>query len=645
MLHRFLRYGLLLGLAASPVLAQEDEKLYLVAPAPAENPNEEAPEAENPPELPVLEAPTPPERCCTPMQQAMLNDLDNMRNIIESHYAPRHWKKSYMGWDLDEEIEKAKDKVLSADKLSVKVYQRALRDLFMSMSDYHVNIRFHSTEKAVLPFQVESAGGRYYFHYINRDQLSPLNYPIMEGDELVTFDGRPVDQVVQEIKLRELCSTKSGTDQALAERMLTARSGATGALVPRGPVSITVRSHVTGKESSYQLIWDYTPEKVKDIVDGQEHRAAKRRPIMAQKPKNPFMGDDEDMAQHPFFARPMMTSWADILDVDSGKEENANPHALGAHKSFIPPLGKILWEAEPNDRPFYWYIYETPDRRRIGYVRIPHYGGLGRGHGLGGVDIAVKRFSQIIEKMEDLTDAMVIDQVNNPGGYKAYFYALASMLTEKPLYSPKERIAITQEEVQHAIEALEYFDWVTDDEDAQMFFGGRQTLMGLPVNYQFVRFFVEYCHFIIDQWNEGNMLTEPTHWIGVDQINPHPRVRYTKPILLLVNHLDFSGGDYFPAVLQDNKRVTVFGTRTAGAGGFVYWENYPNAFGVSGFSLTGSLAERIDKNPIENLGVTPDIEYEMSVVDMHYGYLGYVLSIQAAVNELLEGDNNKPKQG
>ena len=54
---------------------------------------------------------------------------------------------------------------------------------------------------------------------------------------------------------------------------------------------------------------------------------------------------------------------------------------------------------------------------------------------------------------------------------------------------------------------------------------------------------------------------------------------------------------------------------------------------MQSFSVTGSIAWRLGKMPIENLGVTPDIAYELTPEDYTDGMQGY----KKAVNDTLAG--------
>lgn len=120
-------------------------------------------------------------------------------------------------------------------------------------------------------------------------------------------------------------------------------------------------------------------------------------------------------------------------------------------------------------------------------------------------------------------------------------------------------------------------------------------------------------------------------------------ISYTKPILLLINELDYSGADLFPAVLSDWGVVTTFGTETVGAGGNVIDANYIGNSEMT-IRLTQSLMYRerevtapngVRTHYIENVGVTPDIEYETTMEDYRDGFRRYRDVVSQAVLNLI----------
>lgn len=93
-------------------------------------------------------------------------------------------------------------------------------------------------------------------------------------------------------------------------------------------------------------------------------------------------------------------------------------------------------------------------------------------------------------------------------------------------------------------------------------------------------------------------------------------IAYSKPVMVLADEMSASGGDFFPAVFQDNQRGILFGMRTMGAGGSVVpWDATSYSEGFA--RITVSLMERKNNvitaeypaaKYVENIGVRPDIE-------------------------------------
>lgn len=546
------------------------------------------------------------------IKKRVLSDLEFIRHVFEVKYAPLAWKNEFSKWELNQAIDEAKAKIQSLPEPTIKECQVILRDFFNTTRDYHAGVRFYSTEMANLPFLIQRAEGRYFVSFVDRSQVSTKEFPFEVGDEILTFNGQPIKKVIEELRQQEFGLNTLETDQALAELNLTFRRGDMANVVPSGSVTVAGKQKQTNKNLSAQLKWNYIGEHIRDMSKF-EH------PVQWLVKKEETLKNSLQINE--FFNKFMVSHFWDPAAI---KALQVNNHTIGARSSYIPVLGaEKVWTSE-SDNFFDAYIFESSSGKKIGYIRIAHY--------IGEKD-EVEEFGSIMNYFQDHTDALVIDQINNPGGSLFYLYGLVSTLADKPFFTPKHRIALTQGEVNMALTLLPYLEWIRNSEEARGALG--ETMEGYPIDYEFIKLMKQFCYFIVDQWNEGKLFSDPTYLYGFNELKPHSDYRYSKPILLLVNSLDFSGGDFFPSILQDNKRATIMGVRTAGAGGYVINVEYPNHSGIKNFNLTGSIALRKDQKPIENLGVEPDVHYHLSVKDVQDGYKEYAAAIVTAVENLI----------
>jgi hypothetical protein len=532
------------------------------------------------------------------LSNAVIENLYAMKSVYRSEYAPADWKRKFINYDLDTAFQQALDAVNASPNLTQAESREILKDFIYKMKDYHVSISFVATEAANLPIVVKGAEDRFFLAYIDRTKLPESSFPYHIGDELISFDGKPALQAVTEVQA-EIPANIIETDRAIAEKNLTNRSAAKGLIIPKGPISLGIKPQGTDHVFNTQIMWDHTPEKVTPrantslfIQNGMKHSPLKN---------------------------PMMHAQVDKQVVGE------NQYQMGARKTFTPDLGNKIWQTDDSNT-FYAYTYVNSQNKSIGYVRIPSYTPANAVQ-------AVADFESIIKVFETSTDAMIIDQVNNPGGAVFYLYALASMLTDQPLQTPLHRMSITQTDVVQARALIEKYKHVNSDEAALEALKDDQS--GYPHSYELVQFMLSHYRMIVAEWKAGHHLTRPYWMVGVNHINP-AAVHYTHPILLLTNHLDFSGGDFFPAILQDNKRATILGSRTAGAGGYVRDVHIPNNIGIDSFKVTESIAERVNGQPIENLGVVPDVLYEMTPSDYQTNFKPYIGKIESTLSALLQ---------
>jgi C-terminal processing protease CtpA/Prc len=526
------------------------------------------------------------------LKEPMKQELVFIKNQFAQGYAPLLWKQQTFNLSLDEELRLAQNKVDECQ--TMRECRNAVVQFLASTRDYHVGYSFYSTEMSTLPLTIKSFEGKFIVVEVDDKKLDQKLIPIAVGDEVLEFNGNAIAEEAQKLFEHEVVNVEV-TDRAYADLMLTRRRASRNYNVPKGTVDLKVKSNKEDKIYDVQLTWEYKPDSFARIDRPQ---------------KKSKLG----------FRLPQMLSMK-ALEMSNA----ASPYSLGTRESFLPAFGDKIWESEAENT-FDAYIFKNEIGKLIGVVRIPSY--------TPDDEIkAVEQFGKIIERFQKVTDGMIIDQNNNPGGSVFYLYALASMLTDKALHTPKHKMAITYSEVQEAIDITKQLKDVTDNESAVKEMGS--DLSGYPVSYQVVTMIRNFADFILAEWKAGKKLSSPYYIWGVDKINPNVKVQYTKPILVLTNELDFSGGDFFPAIMQDNKRVTVVGQRTAGAGGYVHSMEYPSAFGLTQIGYTGSIAERLSLNPIENLGVTPDILLPMTVEDVRNEFKPYRDAVMKVMNEKL----------
>lgn len=549
----------------------------------------------------------------TQQKKQMLNDLDFITNLFEISYAPLIWKSEEFGWDLDAERIKAKRMVSEDPLLKQKAFQRIIKDFCLSTKDYHVVPDFYSTEYSSLPFNIKSADGKYFVTFVDLEAFEQDSSSLSVGDQLLFFQGRPIEEAVNEFRIKEIGNNFIGTDQALAEFYFTSRMGNLGHDIPKGKAEIIFYQASTKEKKTVSLDWDYYVEK---IIGTDASLLAKSLTRIPQRLK-------KDSWQKVF-----MTPHCIRKKVHRASNEDA-AQLFGARKSFVPELGDILWESDKGNE-FHAYLFLMENDLVGAYVRIPSYYVDG--------DKAAMAFSDIIELFEEVSDVLVIDQLNNGGGVVLYLYALLSMLTDKELELPQHRMILTQEDLYLAVNRLSTLEHVKNDRGARKKFG--DTLDGAIVNYQLIKDLQNSYQFIIDQWNQGKLLTDYSYLYGMEKISPHPEVRYTKPILVLVNSLNFSAADFFPAIMQDNKRAKIMGTRTAGAGGYIERISFPNLNGIEGIDITASFSLRTNGMPIENYGVIPDITCEITQKDLQNNYSEYKQNILKELKHLNESPQN-----
>ncbi|MFC1853089.1 S41 family peptidase [candidate division CSSED10-310 bacterium] len=494
-------------------------------------------------------------------------EFEHMVHMVNKYYGPIEWKNELLGVDI---LGSADDFIAQIEKVKNDLdYFDLLFGFISQFQDGHTGFSIMSSYAAYLAFNVDLYEGKLLID----DIWDPrLNLEI--GEELVSMDGESAADLVA--RLRKYMPGGFGRcSQRWATYLVTIRYQPLYPEVVSGDVDVVVRG-LDGTTRTETMTWS---------TQGMPYESGIYTDYLSSGGIN---------ADHNIWHQ------LQSIELPAQRLEFFTNVGKYGHRapSFKLPDGfeKRLGKGEDE---LYSGIYPAGGKM-IGFLRIPTMRN----------DDSYIVFRQEIRALDSMTDGLVIDIMDNPGGSVDWCNHMARHLHRElwPQCLFQVRPTLTM--------IYDFEEWLNEDY--------------LPPEWQ------ETLEIAIEKlWEaylSGETLTEP---ISLDfkckgeMCNPAVDVLgnpigYSKPIIILINELSISGGDYFPATMQDSGRAKLVGYRTAGGGGHVvgYSQNLP--YTESSYSLTGSLMYRYqavqptgypETHYIENVGVHPDYDYDYQNLD------------------------------
>lgn len=571
-------------------------------------------------------------------------DFNQLAALYAKNYAPYQLKISLIGFDL-----------LSIQPWLTQV-QQSTTDLefydicvkyVASLQDSHDEFILPSIFEAWLHMDVNIYDGKVLIGYIDPDYLSPRRYPLQIGDEIISVDGTSAADLITSF----LPYSVNGEANPISRMRL-----ASGAIMDRyqgwmtnapsvGTNATVVVQSQDGKTATYSIPWDKdgvplvsegpvpspqallaagkAPEKIQNTA-----RVTNRRPRPSRANRwGIYQGPSEPGM--PAAVPSYMTAMMKLRNMVAAKPLAAigsvgiypfgNPDPL-----FNPPANFTLrLGSQPTDE----FISGTfpVGSSTAGYIRIwtmePD-----------DETTASNQFQTEIQYMQQNTDGLVVDIMDNGGGDGCYAETLASILTPYTFRGLSSQIRATENWVEDFSESVV---------EAQQG-GAPQYVIDLYNNY------LTDVEEALAQ-NRGNTGNEPLCSYTFDVTPPTDdkgnNIAYTKPVLVLTDSFTLSAAEIFAMFLQDSKRATIFGTRTDGGGGNVVEYDSATNYSEGDARVTESLITRAAavQTPgfpssvyYDGIGIYPDIVQDYQTTDnLVNGGTTFVTQFSTAISNLI----------
>src|SRR5262249_13438023 len=137
-------------------------------------------------------------------------------------YAPAELKSRTIGWSLERELRALRSTIDAQPSPSKSELQGAFRRFFQSVHDIHTFIELADEHAVWLGIHVLGTDEGVRVGWIDPKFAPQL--PLAVGDEIVSFDGKPIESAIQKIAVEDGRHGPPDYERAFAERFLVVRS-------------------------------------------------------------------------------------------------------------------------------------------------------------------------------------------------------------------------------------------------------------------------------------------------------------------------------------------------------------------------------------------------------------------------------------
>jgi len=526
----------------------------------------------------------------TPEQKAI--DLQTIASLYAKQYAPYEWKRDNLQFDLFDLrpwLERAR-----ATKTDVE-YLDLVAEYTARLQDIHSYFTVNSDFAADLHIYTDIYDGKVLIESIDRSYLPASRFDFAVGDEIVLFDGKPVLDEIRYLSRFSSFANPRSTQRWAADYLSYRVQAYYPSAVSLGDTATLLVRRSDGTEKSYTITWEKSGTPLTKLGPLPNFRFARTR----GRDEEPGEIETPDAVPTPKFRQPWISLQTQM------RKTVRNLRGLGARdpiyrqpQGFTQRLGRVRSD-------FFNSGTYSVNGKRVGFIRI----GTFQPTDFSVLSLPLSQFASEIAFMKANTDALVLDVTRNPGGYGCYAEAL-------------ERFVIPRNFTTTGVEIRPNLDIIRDFEFAYL------DAIDFGEDWE-VRLYAALLKDVKTAYSENRgrtgtiPLCGPSLDVGPARDRAGNIVSYNKPILLLTDEFSTSAAEIFAAVLQDSKAATLFGYRTAGAGG--------NTVGFSaGFFSEGTanVTQMLTVRPelqqapgfpatryLENVGVRPDIDYDFQTRD------------------------------